>query len=112
MVIKTRDTNDVTILDVEGDIRRSEPMDTPLHQLVKSLLEDGKRRILLNLEKVENIDSFGVGEILASHISTQNKEGVFKLAKISRKLEFVFKITRLDHVFDIHPDEEAALKSF
>ena len=112
MVIKTREKGDVVIFDIEKEIRRSDLSDSTLHDLVKNRLESGARNILFNFEKVEFIDSFGVGEILASYISTHNLGGKFKLARISKKLFLVFQVTMLTKVLEIFDNEESALKSF
>lgn len=112
MTITTRDSSDIVIFDIVGEIRRSDNMETTLHHLVKTHLDKGKRKIMLNLEKVEFIDSFGVGEILASYISTQNLGGKFKLFSISKKLLLIFQITMLTKVLDIYEDEDCARQSF
>jgi anti-anti-sigma factor len=112
MKISTREKDDVLIFDIEGEIRRSDITDITLHQLVKDQLDSGKRNILLNFQNVEFIDSFGVGEILASYISTHNLGGKLKIAKISKKLYLVFQVTMLTKVFEIFDDEELALGSF
>jgi anti-anti-sigma factor len=112
MVINKREKNSVVIFDIEGEIKRSDITDVTLHQLVKDQLESGKKHILLNFEKVEFIDSFGVGEILASYISTHNLGGKLKLARISKKLFLVFQVTMLTKVLDIVEDEETALQGF
>jgi anti-anti-sigma factor len=79
---------------------------------VKDQLDVGKRHILLNFKDVEFIDSFGVGEILASYISTHNLGGKLKIAKISKKLYLVFQVTMLTKVLEIFDEEELALNSF
>jgi anti-anti-sigma factor len=112
MEITLRENNNVTIIDITGEIRRSDVMDVTLHQSVKDQLDDGKRNILLNLSNVEFIDSFGVGEILASYISTQNLGGKLKLSNISKKLYVVFQITMLTKVLEIFDSESSALDSF
>jgi anti-anti-sigma factor len=112
MIIKTREVNNVAIFDIEGEIRRSDGQQTTLHNLVKSHLDRGKRNVLLNLENVGFIDSFGVGEILASYISTQNLGGKLKLCRISSKLLLIFQITMLTKVLDIQEDCDRALESF
>ncbi len=112
MVIKTRESGNVVIFDIEGEIRRSDGMQTTLHSQVKSHLDRGRRNVLLNLENVGFIDSFGVGEILASYISTQNLGGKLKLCRISSKLLLIFQITMLHKVLDIHEDCGQALESF
>jgi anti-anti-sigma factor len=112
MEIHAREKDDVIIFDIEGEIRRSDVTDVTLHQLVKDQLDEGKRNILLNFEDVEFIDSFGVGEILASYISTHNLGGKLKIAKISKKLYLVFQVTMLTKVLEIFDEEELALNSF
>ncbi len=112
MVIGTREIGNVAVFDIEGEIRRSDPMETTLHQLVKSRLEAGRTDILLNCEKVDFIDSFGVGEILASYISTQNLGGKLKLSMVSKKLLLIFQVTMLTRVLEIFGSEQAALESF
>jgi anti-anti-sigma factor len=112
MEIHAREKEDVVIFDIEGEIRRSDVTDVTLHQLVKDQLDVGKRNILLNFKDVEFIDSFGVGEILASYISTHNLGGKLKIAKISKKLYLVFQVTMLTKVLEIFDEEELALNSF
>ena len=112
MEIHAREKDDVIIFDIEGEIRRSDVSDVTLHQLVKDQLDVGKRNILLNFKNVEFIDSFGVGEILASYISTHNLGGKLKIAKISKKLYLVFQVTMLTKVLEIFDEEELALNSF
>lgn len=113
MDIKIRDQKQVVIFDIEGEIVRNPDLkDATLHQLVKAQLERGKRDILLNFTNVEFIDSFGVGEILASHISIHNLGGKLKLCRISKKLFLIFQVTMLNRVLEIFDDCEGALKSF
>jgi len=112
MEIHAREKDNIVIFDIEGEIRRSDVTDVTLHQLVKDQLDVGKRNILLNFNDVEFIDSFGVGEILASYISTHNLGGKLKIAKISKKLYLVFQVTMLTKVLEIFDEEELALDSF
>ena len=112
MVIKTRDVQNVVIFDINGEIRRTDTPETTLHQLVKAELEKGRRNVLLNFSEVEFIDSFGVGEILASYISTHNLGGKLKLCRISKKLYLIFQVTMLIRVLEIFDDCDNALKSF
>jgi anti-anti-sigma factor len=112
MVIKTREEDKVVVFDVEGEIRRSDVPQTTLHSLVESQLDRGRRKVLINLEGVSFIDSFGVGQILASYTSTQNLGGKFKICGISKRLLLIFQITMLHKVLEIHEDCQHALDSF
>jgi anti-sigma B factor antagonist len=102
MIIKTREIDNIVVFDVEGEIRRTDTAQETLHSLVEAQLDRGRRNVLLNLGGVEFIDSFGVGQILASYISTQNLGGRLKLCQI----------TMLTTVLEIHEDCDRALESF
>jgi len=112
MNINSRAKEGVVIFDIDGEIRRSDITDITLHQLVKDQLDKGQRNILLNFESVDFIDSFGVGEILASYISTHNLGGSMKMVKISPKLYMVFQVTMLTKVLEIFSEEDLAIQSF
>ena len=110
MDINTRDHQDIVIFDMAGDLSR--PSGVSLHQAVKTQHERGMRKILLNFADVGFVDSFGVGEILASYISTQSLGGRIKLCRISKKLYLVFQVTGLIKILEIFEDCESALQSF
>jgi anti-sigma B factor antagonist len=112
MIINRRENKGVVIFDIDGEIKRTDVMDVTLHQLVKTELESSRKNILLNFADVAFIDSFGVGEILASYISTHNLGGQLKLARISKKLFLIFQVTMLTKVLDIFDEEDTALRSF
>ena len=110
--IETREINNIIILDIEGEIRRSWEETTTLHQHVKNYLKEGKRNFILNLNKVEFMDSYGVGELLACLKSIHDLGGRLKLLKLPPRIMLLFKITGLVRIFEIFDDEEEAIKSF
>ena len=112
MEIKIRERDNVTILDIEGEIRRSDETILRLHRYVKNLLGQGKRNFLLNFEKVDFIDSMGVGQLLACFKSIIDQRGQLKLMKLKPKIRFLFEVCMLTRIFEIFDDEEEAVKSF
>lgn len=112
MEIKIRERDNVTILDIEGEIRRSDETVLNLHKQVKDLLNQGKRNFLLNFEKVDFIDSMGVGQLLACFKSVVDQRGQLKLMKLKPKIRFLFEVCMLTRIFEIFDDEEEAVKSF
>lgn len=110
MVIDAREIGDVVIYDLKGRICRTAGEERTLHEFVESDLGKGKRDFLLNFQHVEFINSFGVGEILASYVSINNMGGNLRLARLPKKLLNPF--FPIDPHFWPYEDEEAALKSF
>ncbi len=112
LVIKTREADKVVIFDLEGELRRSDLPQTTLHSLVEAQLDRGRRKVLVNLDGVTFVDSFGIGQILASYTSTQNLGGKFKLCGVSKKILLIFQITMIHKVIDIHDECDRAMESF
>jgi anti-anti-sigma factor len=109
MGITVREHGQVVIFDLAREIRRGSES---LQLLIKAQLALGKRDILLNFAEVEFIDSFGVGELLASYQSIHNAGGRFKLCRVSKKIFLIFEITQINRILEIFGDCDGALKSF
>lgn len=108
---KERQDGEVTVLDLDGDMRIGESL--VMFQLtIRRLLEEGRRKILLNLAGVEYIDSSGLGELIASYTNLDKKGGEIKLLHLSRRVRELMVITKLLTVFDVHENESEALDSF
>ncbi|MGB6469976.1 MAG: STAS domain-containing protein, partial [Candidatus Acidiferrales bacterium] len=83
-----------------------------LRKTVRELLDQGKRKILLNLSDVDYIDSSGIGEMVSAYTTVRNAQGELKLVYLTKRVHDLIQITRLFTVFDVQPDEAAALQSF
>ena len=109
--ISERHVGDVTILDMDGKITIGEGS-VALRTAIRRLLEEGKKKILLNLAKVGYIDSSGIGELVSSHTAINKESGELKLLNLTQKLQDLLTITKLLTVFDVYESEEEALASF
>jgi len=112
MDIKTRELNDIVIIDIGGDIKQYEVKGVSLYQHVRDQLNAGKRNIVINFEKVDFIDSLGVGDLLSSYVSTNNLGGKIKLLKVAPKIHLIFQVTLMDRLFEFFEDEGIAVESF
>ncbi|MCB1164501.1 MAG: STAS domain-containing protein [Candidatus Krumholzibacteriia bacterium] len=111
MKVKTRDAGQVVVFDVSGQVMGGPDADT-FHELVKSQLAAGKKQILVNLGKVNWINSTGLGILIAGYTSVQDAGGQFKLANISDRIESILMVTKLAGIFETFETEEEALASF
>jgi anti-sigma B factor antagonist len=83
-----------------------------LRTAVRRLLEEGKKRILLNLAGVSYIDSSGIGELVSSYTASNKEAGQLKLLNLTQKIKDLLTITKLLTVFDVYESEAEALNSF
>jgi anti-sigma B factor antagonist len=110
--INERQAGDVTVLDMSGKITIGEGS-VALRTAIRRLLEEGKKRILLNLAGVGYIDSSGIGELVSSYTAIGKEEGgQLKLLNLTQKLQDLLTITKLLTVFDVYESEAEALNSF
>ena len=109
--IKERQAGDVTILDLEGKITIGEGS-VSLRSAIRRLIEEGKKKILLNLAGVGYVDSSGIGELVSSYTTINREGGQLKLLKLTQKIKDLLTITKLLTVFDVYDDESQALNSF
>jgi anti-sigma B factor antagonist len=109
--IKDRQVKNVTVLDIDGDLRIGGG-GTALRTVIRRLIENGHKQILLNLEQVSYIDSSGLGELIASHITLSENGGEIRLLHLTRRVRELMTITKLVTVFDVYEDETTAIDSF
>jgi anti-sigma B factor antagonist len=109
--LKERQAGDVTILDLNGEVRIGEGS-VALRDSIRNLAEQGKKKVLLNLAGVRYIDSSGIGELIASYTTLSRQGGQLKLLKLTDRVQNLLVITKLLTVFDSFDDEAEALKSF
>lgn len=111
MQTASRQIDDVSIVDVKGRITIGEG-NIMLRDIVNTLLEQGHRKIVLNLQAVAYIDSSGLGELVRTHSTLQRQGGHLKLINLNQKVQDLLKATALHRVFDVHKDEASAVQSF
>src|SRR5215208_7115896 len=109
--VKQRQAGDVTILDMNGEVRMGEGS-IALRDAIRNLATTGNQKILLNLAGVRYVDSSGIGELIANYTTVTRQGGQLKLLNLTDRIQNLLVITKLLTVFDAYEDESEALKSF
>jgi anti-anti-sigma regulatory factor len=92
----------------------SEDLEKPreLLGLLESLLNDGERRIVANLEGVPQLFSFHIGTLVTLHLTCYENLAVFSLKNLSEKNRLVLKLVGLDKVMALHQGDRVVEESF
>jgi len=107
-----RKIGDVAIVDLSGQLT-IEKAPGLIRRTVADILESGTRNILMNLAQVTYMDSAaGIGELASSYSSAVRRGARLKLLRAGRNVHHVLQLTRLDTIFEIYIDEDAAIRSF
>ncbi len=110
MKIHTRTVGDVHVLDISGKITLGEAT-TTIRYTISDILENGAKKIVLNLNDVSYIDSSGIGELVRTYSTVTNKGKQLILLNLTRKVKEVLVITKLLTVFQTYDSEQAAVAS-
>lgn len=105
------ESGSVMILKIDGRIVLGDESNT-FRERVKSLLAEGKTKIVLSMEHVTYIDSAGLGALVAAHASTKAAGATLKMAQLGGMFAKIMQMTRLLTVFDVYPTEAEAVRSF
>src|SRR5271169_5961855 len=111
MKVVTRQVNDVTIVDLSGQIKLGEGTSV-LRDTVKDLLGKGQKKILLNLANINYFESPAIGELVRAFTSVRNQGGELKLLHLTENIHDLLQITKLSTVFHVLDDEAEAIAAF
>jgi anti-sigma B factor antagonist len=106
--LKVRKAGRATILDFEGALKLGDGEEAVRGQ-IQQLLDGGATRVALNLGKLAELDSSGIGVLMRSYASLNRAGGKCAFYGVSGRVLMLLKMVRLDTVLDIVEDEGAAL---
>ena len=111
--LEVEDIGDVTVVNFTDrkilDEQNIQAIGEQLFQLVDEL---GRRKILLNFGNVEYLSSAALGKLITLNKKLQQAGGRLILCNIDAQIYEVFEITKLNKLFSIHKEEQAALQAF
>ena len=111
MNIELRNAGDVTIVDFKGRLAAGVG-DEVLPHVIDEILDQGGKKILLNLSDMDYIDSNGLGEIVQSFKNAQRNQASLRLLKPQDRVAKTLRLTNLLPLFTVYESEAEALKAF
>jgi anti-sigma B factor antagonist len=79
---------------------------------IHRILDAGHSSVLVDLHRVEILDSCGIGALLGAQRSVAGRGGEIKLVHLSERVARILKITGVLDLFDVFEDEREAVESF
>jgi anti-anti-sigma factor len=106
LAMTSRSVSHAVVLDLTGKLCVREHT---LREKIKALLDEGRRCFVLNLAAVTYIDSDGLGELISIWTSISKANGRLTLLHPVQRVQELFRITKLNTVFEIFDDESQAV---
>ena len=112
MYVKTKETGEVLILEPHGNLYLGKPQ-TVFEKAVQDLLDDGRKKVVVNLKHVPSIDSNGLASIIKCCYKRAKDRGALARFVIRRSSPLPLHVrTCIGLVFDVHEDEMKAVGAF
>ena len=109
--ITQRELTGIYVLSLKGRLVLGEESNG-LRTLIDGLLASGAKRIVVNLEHVNYVDSAGLGALIETQRKTKATGGQLKLCHLGPKLKQALELARLLPLFDTCATEAVAVASF
>ena len=111
MKIADREDNGIVILALKGNIMGGDD-EAVFYDKLRELIDQNKKKVVLDLSKVEWINSRGLGILISGLTTMRNSEGQLKIARVTEKVKSLLTMTRLITAFENYDSVGEAVKSF
>jgi len=111
MKLTTREDKGVAILEPKGKIMGG-PDATVLHDKLHEIINQGKKKVIIDLAKVDWMNSTGLGILISGLTTMRNNGGELKLANVTEKIQSLLTITKLITIFETFDSVDQAVGSF
>lgn len=108
MKFSQRDYRGFPVVDLKGKLTGGPEAET-FRDLFKSLVQQGRKHVIVNLREVEWISSTGIGILIRGYKTLREADGDLVIVRVGERTQQVFNILRLDHIFKIVADEDEAV---
>jgi anti-sigma B factor antagonist len=111
-MLKSESRNGIEILSFENVSKLNILVAQSLKEEIAQYLNKPGKKIVLNLEGIEYVDSSGFGALLSILRNAKNNDSVFKICNISPDVMELVKLLQLHNVFEIHDSVDDCVNSF
>lgn len=111
MKFKQNPVGDVMVLELSGKIMGG-PDHEKFQNEIKDLIGQGHVDVLLNLAKVNWVNSTGLGILVSAFHTVKKNGGQLKICSVSDRIDNILNVTQLKLVFETFEDVDEALASF
>ena len=79
---------------------------------VRRLIEEGTRKLVIDLQQVGYVDSATIGCFMDLYRQATAADATLKLAGVQKRVETMLTMTGAQKFLELHPDEASAVRSF
>ena len=111
MKFSQRELQGAVVLEIQGKLTGG-PEAEQFRNVFRELVQDGKKRIIVDLKKVDWINSTGLGILISGYTTVRKAGGDFVLCNVGDRIDSILYVTKLNVLFHTFEDEEQAVDYF
>ncbi len=111
MRIKDDFRDGVAIISLEGKVIGGNDA-TMFHGKMHEYINNGFKKVVVNLSKVEWMSSVGMGMLISALTAATNAKGKMKIVNVTDRIKSLMTITRLVSIFDVYDSIDDAITAF
>ena len=111
MSLQPKEHDGIVTLHVQGKLMGGPDADV-FRNTVYGLIEQGKRKVIVDLGSVNWVNSTGIGILTSAFTTLRKNDGDLKLIHVSEKIQSILYVTKLNLIFECFDSEEEAIASF
>jgi anti-sigma B factor antagonist len=108
--MSVREDGEITIIELSGEVDAQRSPE--IKSKIRSLIGEGKAKLVVDLAKVKYMDSSGLGVLVSGLKAARKENGDLKLSTLQAEVQNIFELTQLNKVFEIFENQADAIKSF
>ena len=108
MSVKVKELDSIPVLHVKGKLLGGGET-AEVHEKVKEAIEQGSKKLVIDLSKVKWLNSQGMGMLMACLTSVRNADGRLAVAGSQEKVKSALMITKLATIFETYDTPEEAV---
>jgi anti-sigma B factor antagonist len=108
---KTELNGKIAIIEIKGSLVGDGETDQ-FRSAVQDFIEQGNKCLVINLGKLNYMNSSGIGALISAYTSYTKNGGVVKLAGISNNVSNLLAVTKLIDIFDVYESVDDAIDNY
>ncbi len=109
MKLTRKDVRGVVVVAIQGNIIGGSGDSEKFHEMFKSIIDEGKRDVVIDLGRTSYANSLGIGMIIGVYTSLKKAGGELVLARVIDRVKGILAVTQLLLIFKTFETVEAAV---
>lgn len=110
MNVTTREENGIAIVEIDGKLDTA--TSPAAQENLTAMISEGKKKILINLAKLDYIASSGLRVLLTLAKDLEQGGGALRICNLNKVVQEIFDISGFSSILKVFPSESEALASF